>query len=79
MNLVMLVALALAFIVLSWIDAGVIAAVIVTNTAIGFTREYKAEKTMAALRNLAPPTCVVLRDGETKEIVAQQYALLQHY
>eukprot|EP01113_Clastostelium_recurvatum_P038997 TRINITY_DN58_c0_g1_i1.p1 TRINITY_DN58_c0_g1~~TRINITY_DN58_c0_g1_i1.p1 ORF type:complete len:1037 (-),score=258.51 TRINITY_DN58_c0_g1_i1:49-3111(-) len=68
MNLVLLVAMALSFVVLAYIDAGVVIFVIIINTLIGFRQEYKSEKTMEALRNMSTPTCRVLRDGETKEI-----------
>lgn len=75
LNLVMLVALALAFVVLSWIDAGVIMAIILTNAAIGFSQEYKSEKTLQALRDFSSPTSVVLRDGHHQEVDAESYVI----
>ena len=44
-------------------DAVVIIAIVVINTLLGFRQEYRAEKTMAALRQLAMPTVRVRRDG----------------
>ena len=40
---------------------GVIAFVAITNTIIGFTQEYSAEKTMESLRRMASPTTRVIR------------------
>lgn len=48
----------------SWIEGGVIGAVVGLNVAIGFIQEAAAEKTMASLRALASPTAHVIRAGE---------------
>lgn len=58
----------------SWIEGGVIAAVIVINIVVGFLQEFKAERTMNSLRSLGSPTAAVVRDGysrvlPTKEVV----------
>ncbi|PRP84004.1 hypothetical protein PROFUN_08601 [Planoprotostelium fungivorum] len=68
MNLVLLVAMALSFVVVSFIDAGVVIFVIITNALIGFSQEWSSEKTMASLRNMSTPTCQVIRDGQVKDI-----------
>ncbi|PWN19887.1 potassium/sodium eff [Microstroma glucosiphilum] len=73
MTVVLLAALALSFGVRDWVEGGVVAAVIVTNIVIGFTQEYKAESTMASLRDLSSPTAEVYRDGELQTL---QSALL---
>jgi P-type Na+/K+ transporter len=48
----------------SWIESGVIAAVITLNILVGFFQEFKAEKTMDSLRSLSSPTAHVVRDGK---------------
>ena len=51
-------------------DAIVIMAIVVLNGALGFRQEYKAEKTMSALRKLAAPMVRVRRAGEVTEVPA---------
>ena len=45
-------------------DLAVISAVIVLNTAVGLVQEFRAERTLAALRGLAAPLATVVRDGQ---------------
>ncbi|KAG6861634.1 hypothetical protein C0995_014073 [Termitomyces sp. Mi166 len=71
LTLVLIAALALSFGVKDWIEGGVIAAVIVLNTTVGFFQEYRAEKTMDSLRQLSSPTALVIRNGESKAIPAR--------
>jgi P-type Ca2+ transporter type 2C len=51
-------------------DAIVIFAILVLNAVLGFRQEYKAEKTMQALRRLATPIVRVRRAGEVREVPA---------
>jgi P-type E1-E2 ATPase len=60
--------MAVSFGIKSWIEGGVISAVIILNIVVGFFQEYAAEKTMDSLRSLSSPTGVVSRDGQTKTI-----------
>jgi P-type Ca2+ transporter type 2C len=53
-------------------DAAAILAIVILNTILGFTQEYRAEKAMAALKKLTVPTVRVRRDGYTQEISASQ-------
>ncbi|KAM5494220.1 P-type ATPase [Microsporum canis] len=64
-NFVLIMAMAVSFGIQSWIEGGVIAAVIVLNIVVGFFQEYAAEKTMDSLRSLSSPTGTVSRDGRT--------------
>ncbi|KAL4796733.1 hypothetical protein BDV19DRAFT_76062 [Aspergillus venezuelensis] len=57
--------MAVSFGIQSWIEGGVIAAVIALNIVVGFFQEYAAEKTMESLHSLSSPTGTVSRDGET--------------
>ncbi len=50
------------------VDAIVIAGVILLNTVLGFSQEWKAEGALAALKKMAAPHAMVLRDGEQKEV-----------
>ncbi|KAK3502367.1 hypothetical protein B0T13DRAFT_167220 [Neurospora crassa] len=68
MVLVLIFAMALSFGVKDWVEAGVLAAVIILNVGIGFWQEYRAEKKMDALRALSSPSASVLRDGKTSVI-----------
>ena len=51
-----------------WVEAGVLAAVIILNVSIGFFQELGAEKKMDALRQLSSPSARVVRDGKTQVI-----------
>lgn len=54
-----------SFAIKSWIEAGVVTAVVVINIVVGFFQEYSAEKTMDSLRSLSSPTAQVIRNGQT--------------
>lgn len=54
-----------------WIDSGVIVAVVVINAVIGFVQEGKAEKALAAIRDMLSPHALVLRSGRRLEIGAE--------
>ncbi len=49
-------------------DAGIIAVVILLNSAVGVIQEGKARKAIEALQKLSSPRALVKRDGKTKEI-----------
>ena len=57
-----------SFAIQSWIEGGVIFAVIILNIIVGFFQEYSAEKTMDSLRSLSSPTANVVRDGNNQVI-----------
>ncbi|KAK4244438.1 hypothetical protein C7999DRAFT_35217 [Corynascus novoguineensis] len=64
MTMVLILAMAVSFGIKSWIEGGVVAAVIILNIVVGFFQEYSAEKTMDSLRSLSSPTATVVRGGE---------------
>lgn len=51
-------------------DALAIGAIVALNTAIGFFQEYRAERSVLALRSLSAPRASVLRDGHPAVIPA---------
>jgi P-type E1-E2 ATPase len=42
------------------------------NAGVGFMQEYKAEKTMDSLRQMASPTSQVIRGGHQKTIPTRE-------
>jgi magnesium-transporting ATPase (P-type) len=55
-----------------WLDTSVILAVVMVNTILGLVQEGKAEKAMAAIRDMLAPSATVLRDGRRMTIEAEQ-------
>jgi calcium-translocating P-type ATPase len=54
-----------------WVDAGVILAVVVIQTAIGFLQEGKAEQALAAIRHMLAPKATVWRDGRRQTVAGE--------
>ncbi|MHA2405535.1 MAG: calcium-translocating P-type ATPase, SERCA-type [Candidatus Hermodarchaeia archaeon] len=54
------------------IDAIVIMIIVVINAILGFTQEYRAEKSIEALQKMAAPQAHVLRDGKPVDIPATE-------
>ena len=52
----------------SYIEGGVVTAVILLNIIVGFFQEYSAEKTMDSLRSLSSPTAAVVRGGKASVV-----------
>ncbi len=55
-----------------WVDTGVILAVVLVNSIIGFIQEGKAEKALEAIRDMLSPTASVIRGGERTTIPAEE-------
>ncbi len=53
-------------------DAIAIFAIVILNGILGYLQESKAEKALAALKNLSSPLVRVVRDGKTSEIAAKE-------
>lgn len=49
-------------------DAVTILIIVAVNAIMGFVQEYKTERSLEALKELAAPSCKVLRDGALKVI-----------
>jgi Ca2+-transporting ATPase len=52
-------------------DACVILAVIVINALVGFYQEYRAERSLDALKSMLPVSATVRRDGSSQKISAE--------
>jgi Ca2+-transporting ATPase len=52
------------------IDAVLIAIIVVANGAFGFVQDYRAERSLESLREMAAPTAAVRRDGDLRDIDA---------
>ncbi|MDD1743675.1 MAG: HAD-IC family P-type ATPase, partial [Methanomassiliicoccales archaeon] len=58
-----------------WLDAAVIAVIVFLNAILGFVQEYRAEKTIEALKNLAAPKANVLRGGKPSQVDSRDLVL----
>ncbi len=54
------------------VDAVAILVIVLINATIGFIQEYKAEKSMDALKEMAAPTALVTRGGEWINVPARE-------
>lgn len=68
---VLLVGAALAAVVGKFKDACVILAVVLLNAALGFYQEYRAERSLAALKGMLPIRARVRREGRIVEAPAR--------
>jgi Ca2+-transporting ATPase len=47
-----------------WVDSIAIICIVILNAVLGFIQEFKAEKSLAALKKLSSPTSKVIRNGK---------------
>jgi Ca2+-transporting ATPase len=72
MVVILIIAAGISAILKDFKDAIAILAIVLLNTILGFTQEFRAEKAMAALKKLATPTVKVKRDGGVHEISSRE-------
>jgi Ca2+-transporting ATPase len=68
MTLILIAAAILSVVLGDWIDAVVILAIVILNAVLGYTQEYRAEQSMAALKRMSVPTVRVRRERKVQEI-----------
>lgn len=72
MTIVLIVSAVISFFLHDYEDAIAILAIVILNTILGFSQEYRAEKAMAALKKMAVPHVKVRRGGRVVEITARE-------
>ncbi len=70
--LILLIAALVSFILGEVSDTIVIAIILILNATLGVVQEYKAEKSLAALKKMVAPAALVIRDGRQSRIEASQ-------
>jgi Ca2+-transporting ATPase len=70
--IILLVAVGLSAILGEGIDAIVIVAIVLFASGLGFIQEYRAERSMEALKRMAAPTTMIIRSGEEQEIPTRE-------
>jgi magnesium-transporting ATPase (P-type) len=72
-NLLILILIAAAVVTAlmgHWLDTGVILAVVLLNTVIGFIQEGRAEKALDSIRHMLSASAIVRRGGRKREVGA---------
>ena len=54
------------------IDAAIIFIIVIVSAILGFTQEYRSEKAVEALKKMAAPTAIAIRDGKESRIPASE-------
>lgn len=67
---ILLVATAISIFLKEYADAVIIIAIVLLNAVIGVIQEFKAEKSLDALKKLSSPVALVRRDGNISEVQA---------
>lgn len=65
---ILIIAAIISFAVGHQIDSYLILAIVFANGIFGFLQDWKAEQSIEALRDLASPEAIVLRDGKKKKV-----------
>lgn len=82
MTLILLACTIISLFMGEYVEAVAITVIVLMNGILGFIQEYRTEKTLEALKNMASPVATVLRDGailkiESKKIVQGDVVLIE--
>ena len=69
--LLLLFAAAISVVTGEWVDAAIVLAIVLASTAIGYSREYRAQSAAAELRARVQVHATVLRDGAPRSVPVQ--------
>jgi Ca2+-transporting ATPase len=69
---ILVIAVALSLVFGHGLEAMVIGVIVVLAVLLGFVQEYRAERAIEALRQIAAPTATVVRDGQELELPARE-------
>lgn len=72
MIIILLLAAVISFALGETADAVTIVLIVLANGILGFIQEYRAEKSIASLKELTAPTARVKRDGAFRDILAEE-------
>lgn len=72
---ILLAAAITAGVLREWIDTFAIMAIVILNALLGFFQEYKAEKSLAALRKMVTRVSKVIRDGKLQTLPSKKIVL----
>jgi Ca2+-transporting ATPase len=70
--IILLVSAVISALLGDWVEAIVILAIVILNTAIGIIQESKAEEALAALKKMAAPEAQVIRNGQRVSVPARE-------
>ncbi|MBI2173622.1 MAG: cation-translocating P-type ATPase [Candidatus Omnitrophica bacterium] len=70
--IILLVATILSALIGELVDAGIIMAIVIFCSLLGFIQEYRAERALEALKKMLTPTITALRGGKDHEIPAKE-------
>lgn len=70
--LILLIATGLSLFLGHGVESMVIAVIVLFAVLLGFVQEYRAERAIEALRQMAAPTARVIRDGAEMEVPARE-------
>ncbi|OGO05450.1 MAG: ATPase [Chloroflexi bacterium RBG_13_54_9] len=70
--IILLIAVIISVSLGEYLDGGVIFAIVLASAVLGFVQEYRAERAMEALQEMAAPTATVRRNGQETEITAKE-------
>jgi Ca2+-transporting ATPase len=55
-----------------WVDAAAIMAIVTINAILGVLQEWRAEQSLQALKRMAAPSAVVIREGHQQTIASEE-------